>query len=312
MKCILAIALAIICLSAVLAADKPDRGLNIDRIKAADKNQDGLLTEDEIGPIAWKRLSAFDANADGKLDAKEMAALQGAKGRNSEEPRRPGGANSAFTVKEFKSKDDLSLRYSLFGPADAAANLPLVLCLHGAGGNTAAANVLAGPELQKKYPCHVLAPACEGRSVRWVEFSFRGGPQQRAVTPELMEMLDAVIKETKADPARIYLTGQSMGGIGTWGLVAKFPDRFAAAAPICGIWDPADAAKMVKVPLWTFHGANDTTVPVEGSRKMIEALKAAGGSPKYTELPNVGHGSWDPAYATPELWAWMFEQRQAK
>lgn len=223
---------------------------------------------------------------------------------------RPGGANDSFTVHEFHGKNDHTLRYSLFKPAGDEKGLPLVLCLHGAGGNTSAANVLADPAAQKKHPCIVVAPACDGRSVRWVDGAFRRKDQQRAVTPELMEMLDAVIAETQADPKRVYLTGQSMGGIGTWGLLAAYPDRFAAAVPVCGIWQPEDAPKMAKVPIWAFHGALDETVPVDGSRRMIEALRKAGGSPKYTELEDVGHGSWGPAYATADLWDWLFEQKR--
>jgi predicted peptidase len=128
--------------------------------------------------------------------------------------------------------------------------------------------------------------------------------------PELMEMLDAVIKETGADPQRIYLTGQSMGGVGTWGLLAAHSEKFAAAVPVCGYWLAEDAAKMAAVPIWTFHGAKDQTVPIDGTRNMEAALKAAGATPKYTENPDDAHGSWEPAYATAELWDWLFEQRR--
>jgi len=188
-----------------------------------------------------------------------------------------------------------------------------VLCLHGAGGNTAAANILAGPDMQKKYPCVVMAPACDNRETRWVEAPFGRGRDARAVLPELLEALDSVIKEASVDTARIYVTGQSMGGIGTWGLIAKHADRFAAAVPVCGIWSPDDAAKMNEVAIWAFHGDKDPTVPVSGSRDMIAALKKSGISPepKYSELPGVGHGSWGPAYAKAELWDWLFAQRRA-
>jgi len=228
--------------------------------------------------------------------------------------RRPGGANAAFAVREFKGSNGNTIRFSLFAPqaTGGKSKLPLVLCLHGAGGNTAAANILAGENLQKKYPCVVMAPACDNRETRWVEAPFGRGRNARAALPELLEALDSVVKEAAVDPSRIYLTGQSMGGIGTWGLIAKHADCFAAAVPVCGIWSPEDAAKMNGVAIWAFHGDMDPTVPVSGSRDMIAALKKAGVSPepKYSELAGVGHGSWGPAYAKPELWEWLFAQRR--
>jgi predicted peptidase len=244
-----------------------------------------------------------------------VALTMAATGQDKAE-RRSGGANASFAVRDFKGSNGHTLRFSLFVPAikssDKSAKLPVVLCLHGAGGNTAAANILAGAEMQKKYPCVVMAPGCDNRETRWVEAPFGRGRNARAVLPELLEALDSVVKETSADPARIYVTGQSMGGIGTWGLIAKHPERFAAAVPICGIWSPEDAAKMNGVAIWVFHGDQDPTVPVSGSRDMIAALKKAGVTPeaKYSELAGVAHGSWGPAYAKPELWEWLFAQRR--
>jgi predicted peptidase len=128
----------------------------------------------------------------------------------------------------------------------------------------------------------------------------------------LLEALDSIVKEANVDLTRIYVTGQSMGGVGTWGLLAKHADRFAAAVPVCGIWSSEDAPKMNGVAIWAFHGDQDPTVPVSGSRDMIAALKKASVSPepRYTEFAGVGHASWMPAYATPELWDWLFAQRQ--
>ena len=93
-------------------------------------------------------------------------------------------------------------------------------------------------------------------------------------------------------------------------VIASHPDRIAAAVPVCGMWKPDEAAKMKSVPVWAFHGADDPTVPVSGSREMIAALKTAGATPKYTEYPSVGHSSWLKAYATAEMWDWMFAQRR--
>lgn len=281
------------------------------RLQTMDANKDGKLSKEELGAQFWGRASGFDANGDGVLDAAEIAAMQEKGRRGKDEQSRPGGANAAFDVREFKGTNGQTIRYSLFMPKDKPAGLPLVLCLHGAGGNTEAANLLAAPEMQAKHPCIVIAPACDGKSTRWANSEFRAS-DARSVMPELMEALDAVVAETKADSKRLYLTGQSMGGMGTWGIIAEHAAKFAAAVPVCGIWQPADAPKMNGVPIWCFHGADDKTVPVSGSRDMIEALKKAAvkPEPKYTEFPGVGHGSWGPAYEMAELWEWMFAQKR--
>jgi predicted peptidase len=231
----------------------------------------------------------------------------------AQESRRPGGANSSFATREFRATNGQTLKFSLFVPADRGAEkLPLVLCLHGSGGNTAAANILAASDVQKKHPCVILAPACDSKKEGWVDGPSRRGIERRSVAQELLEILDSIVKEANVDSTRVYVTGQSMGGVGTWGLLANHANRFAAAVPVCGIWKPDDAAKMNGVAIWAFHGDQDQTVPVSGSREMIAALKKAGVTPepRYTEFAGVGHGSWTPAYATPELWDWMFAQQR--
>lgn len=300
--------------SVSLLAMAQDKGINSERLMAKDANKDGKLSKEELGDKFWQRAAGQDANGDGVLDQMELVAMQAKKGRKGEGQAQPGGANAAFQVREFKGTNGETLRYSLFVPAQKSDSLPLVLCLHGSGGNTAAANVLATAEMQKKHPCIVMAPACDGKSTRWAKSEFRGGDEVRSVMPELIETLNAVIAETKADATRLYITGQSMGGMGTWGIIAQHASKFAAAVPVCGIWQTEDAAKMNGVAIWAFHGADDPTVPVSGSRDMIEALKKAAvkPEPKYTEFPGVGHGSWVSAYETVELWEWLFAQRKAK
>jgi predicted peptidase len=103
-----------------------------------------------------------------------------------------------------------------------------------------------------------------------------------------------------------------MGGYGTWHALALRPGFFAAAVPVCGGADLKSAEKIKDVPIWVFHGDKDNAVPVARSREMVEALKKAGGSPKYTEYPGVGHNSWDKAYADPEMFAWLFAQKRKK
>jgi predicted peptidase len=147
--------------------------------------------------------------------------------------------------------------------------------------------------------------------------------------------LAAASKEFKGDSKHTYLTGLSMGGYGSWAIAAQNPNKFAAIVPICGgivlpehlrqqhpemekiayAHDPksyADvAAKIGKTPVWIFHGGDDPVVPVDGSRKRNEAIKAAGGSVRYPEYPGVGHNSWDNAYADPELTTWMLSNHSS-
>lgn len=281
-----------------------------ERLAVKETNTDGKLSRAELGEQFWKRAAGFDI--DETLGEQELAALLAKGRRGVKEQARPGGANAAFSVKEFRASNGQTLRYSLFVPTERSdERLPLVLCLHGAGGNTAAANVLAAADMQKRHPCIVMAPACDGKSVRWVQHEYRGGDQIRAVMPELIEAVDHVVVEHKVDSTRPYITGQSMGGLGTWGLVANHPAKFAAAVPVCGTWSPADAKKMDGVALWAFHGADDRTVPASGSRDMIAALKAAKIKPvlatrnslasgtavgsRRTPRPNFGIGSFNNA-----------------
>jgi predicted peptidase len=141
-----------------------------------------------------------------------------------------------------------------------------------------------------------------------------------------MAALEKSVKEFHGDRRRLYLTGLSMGGYGSWQLAVDHPDTFAAAAIICGgVTALSDervlrvhgahkgedpfawvAKKIGKLPVWIFHGGDDNVVPTEQSRKMNAALVKRGAEVKYSEFPGVNHGSWEKAYATPDLWDWMF------
>jgi predicted esterase len=275
------------------------------RFKQADKNGDGKLSKAEVSPKLWERIRKYDADGDGRLNQRELAA-SGAGGDKS--GKRPGGANTSFDVKTFQRSGGHPISYSLFSPKKEAGKLPLVVCLHGVGGSTQAANVAASRKIQDQNPCFVMAPACNPKLARWVARSMRGNKSYRSVMPELMEAIDDLVTRLPIDPRRIYITGQSMGGVGTWGTISTHPNRFAAAAPVCGMWPTENAAKLKHLPIWAFHGEKDTTVPVKGSRDMVAAIKQAGGSPKYTEFPGVGHGSWRPAYELDEFWTWLFRQ----
>ena len=216
-------------------------------------------------------------------------------------------------------------RHRLLRPArpEPGRRYPVVLFLHGAGergsDNTAQLKYLprwmAEPAMQERHPCFLVAPQCRSDHT-WVEVAWsdpRSTPQAAAPTTDLaaaIAALDAVLAAEPVDPDRVYLTGLSMGGYGSWDLAARAPERFAAVLPICGGGDEATAPRLVKLPIWAFHGSADRAVPVSRSRTMIEAVRAAGGAPKYTELEGVGHDAWTPAYRDPAVLDWLFAQRR--
>lgn len=221
----------------------------------------------------------------------------------------------------YKDAAGKSIPYRLLKPAkyDASKKYPLVLFLHGAGerGTNNEAQLVHGVrgfvERVEKYPCFLVAPQCPN-DVKWVDVDWSGDKHTMPKTMSeplrlSLEALDAVQKEFSIDPQRIYVTGLSMGGYGTLDAVSRRPKYFAAAVPICGGGDEAQAKLVSHVPMWFFHGAKDTAVKPQRSRNMVAALKEAGGKPKYTEYPNEGHGSWVPAYKDNEMFAWLFAQK---
>jgi predicted peptidase len=143
----------------------------------------------------------------------------------------------------------------------------------------------------------IVSPQCpEGRG--WDVVALKG-------------LIDHTLRTQPVDKDRVIITGLSMGGFATWGLLAAYPDLAAAAVPICGGGDPTKAASYKDVPIHCFHGAKDPTVPQKKSDEMIEALKKAGGTPLYTVYPDAAHDSWSAAYGDAKLYQWMLEQRRA-
>jgi predicted peptidase len=229
------------------------------------------------------------------------------------------------TIEDDKG-NPAATKYRLMGPDDGSPTqlFPLVVFLHGAGerGNDNRTHLLylpetlARPESRRRYPCYALAVQCPA-SQKWVEVPWeaeQSAPQAAEPSAALktaMAVLDDVMHTWPIDPKRVYLTGMSMGGYGAWDWAMREPKRFAALAPICGGGDETKAALIKDLPIWTVHGEKDQAVPVVRSRRMVEALRAAGGSPKYSELEGVGHNAWTKAY-TPEfgLLDWMFEQKR--
>lgn len=211
---------------------------------------------------------------------------------------------------EVKAKPDgdekVTLHYWLYLPKakdmGETEKPPLLLFLHGAGerGDNLEAVKKHGPpklvEAQPDFPFILVSPQCP-RNERWQ-------PAQ------LLQLVEHVAKTHGADENRLYVTGLSMGGYGTWALAAAYPDKFAAAAPICGGGDTATAEKLKDLPLWVFHGEKDTAVPVQRSKDMVAAIEKAGGKPKLTLYPEAAHDSWTETYSNPDFYTWLLSQRR--
>lgn len=241
---------------------------------------------------------------------------------------RPAPLHAAdYEAQIFTNATGQTLPYRLLTPPDegATAPRPLVIFFHGAGerGNDNQAQLVHGtrfylqPEVRSQFPCYVLAPQCpEGQ--QWVDMPWGDDVGKRPAQPSAsmtlaLQVLDSVIKTHKVDTNRIYVTGLSMGGYATWDCITRFPNRFAAGAPICGGGDETTvSATVAKVPVWAFHSDDDGAVKVIRTRHMIEAFRKAGGTPKYFEYFGLGHNAWTTAYAEPEFLPWMFSQRLGK
>jgi predicted peptidase len=235
----------------------------------------------------------------------------------------PPRAEEIYAAKIFRHEDQ-TLPYRFLKPEhiEAGRKYPLVLFLHGAGerGNDNRKQLVhALPEFIKRqnrarFPCFVVAPQCPTER-RWVEVDWT---LQRHEMPEEMsvplgltwELLQQVTEQYPIDQDRIYITGLSMGGYGAWDLIQRKPDYFAAALPVCGGADEKYAERLINLPIWTFHGDKDAVVPLVRSTRMVETIEKAGGKPKLTIYPGVGHDSWTATYANPEVLEWLFSQKK--
>lgn len=188
---------------------------------------------------------------------------------------------------------------------------PLILFLHGMGerGPGVSKVKIHGPpkiaESLTNFPFIVLSPQCP--------------PGEWWSTELVLAALDEVIKRHRVDTNRIYLTGLSMGGFGSWELALKYPERWAAVAPICGGGNPLwpvgyqgeEKKRALKnLPFWVFHGEKDPTVPLLESQRMVDSLKKFGCDVKFTVYPGVGHDSWTATYKNRELYDWFLEHRR--
>ena len=233
---------------------------------------------------------------------------------------------------EFTTDTDFTLPYRYLSPKTVKPKklYPLVVVLHGAGerGNdnekqlTHGADLFLAAQNRKEFPAFVIFPQCReesywssvdvDRSSYPVALSF--DYSQKDITQDLeavMLLVKSMIKDLPIDKKRIYLTGLSMGGMGTFEMIHRYPKCFAAAMPICGGGDVINYTKKGrKVPFWIFHGAVDGVVNVQESKKMVAILKSKKYKVTYTEYPDVNHNSWDNAFAEPTFMSWMFAQRR--
>jgi poly(3-hydroxybutyrate) depolymerase len=188
----------------------------------------------------------------------------------------------------------------------AAKKWPTIIYLHGSGdrgwdvAELAFSPIVKYAQGRKDFPFIVIAPRCPA-----------GGWWPNLV-PELEDFLDELVARYPIDTTRVYLTGLSMGGYGSWRLGADHPERFAALVPICGGGDPRDAERMKDLPTWDFHGGKDPTVAIEQSYEMVEALRKVHGRVRFTVYAEAGHNCWDQAYNTDELYRWMLKQSLGK
>jgi len=205
---------------------------------------------------------------------------------------------SGQTAKVFAS-DSTTLQYLLYLPKnfqEEKSAFPLIMFLHGSGerGSDIELVKMHGPPKlaeEKEFPFIIVSPQCPAG--------------QRWDIGLLNKLLDDVISKYNVDKSRVYLTGLSMGGFGTWAFASRYPGKVAAIAPICGGGDPGNVANIKNIPVWVFHGAKDSAVPLSRSEEMVKALREAGGFVTFTVYPEAGHDSWTDTYNNEALYEWF-------
>ena len=244
-------------------------------------------------------------------------------------------ATTSVFSQEFKKEllvhqnDTLPYRILIPKNYNSQKSYPLLIFLHGAGerGSDNKSQLVHGSFLFKSedfrnnYPAIVVFPQCPEKS-SWAnvkrnydmlngkKFDFFKEISENKQLIMVEELLDLIEKKYSIDPTRRYVGGLSMGGMGTFELVARNPDYFAAAFPICGGGNPKWANLLKSTPFWIFHGEDDGVVSVDFSRKMYEALSVEKASVRLTIYPDVNHNSWDNAFAEPDLMHWLFSNKR--
>ena len=231
-------------------------------------------------------------------------------------------AEEDFESRKYQSGGKHSLHYRIHSPGDtdSGKQYPLILFLHGAGerGDDNRRQLRHGVADMLAYsretgnPAIIIAPQCP-RGKQWVETPWGADSHSMPKEPSVpmrmtIELLERTMSELPVDRKRVYVTGLSMGGFGTWDIIQRHPDIFAAAIPICGGGDTRMAPAIKGISIWAFHGGEDKTVKTKRSRDMIDSIRKSGGSPNYTEYEGVGHNSWKRTYSNREVLKWLFDQ----
>jgi predicted peptidase len=215
-----------------------------------------------------------------------------------------------FEARTYVSNSGEILRYRLMKPInyDPQKKYPLVVCLHHGGSHgtdniiqidgSGAAQLLSEPVNRNKYPAFIFVPQCPVMH-SWASIELSA-----------FETIHSLEMEFAVDSNRIYVTGISGGGFGSWDFICARPKMFAAAIPVCGVGNPSLVQNIINIPIWDFQGEQDRFVHVRLSREMIAAVRKAGGHPRYTEYPGEGHNIWDKVSQTPGLLDWLFAQKR--
>jgi predicted peptidase len=229
-----------------------------------------------------------------------------------------------FSFNKYIDKGDTLNYRQLFPDSDTLRKYPLVIFLHGSGerGSDNEAQLkwgvmnFAADQTMMLHPALVIAPQCPAQ-MSWSNFSRDKNSIEMHLQPTptkpmelLIGLIHQLIKTLPVDSNRIYITGLSMGGYGTYDAIERYPNLFAAALPVCGGGDVSKVASIVHIPIWIVHGAEDPAVNPLYSLDMLQALTRAGAHPGFTQYPEVGHFSWLGAYSDPLIMEWLFRQHK--
>jgi len=229
--------------------------------------------------------------------------------------------SSLFSYEKYINARGDTLNYrQLVSDYDPMTKYPLVIFLHGSGerGNDNEAQLkwgvlnFASDQNMKMHPSIIIAPQCP-KNMSWDNFSEEDISLQQSPTEPMklvMELINEAIVKLPVDTNRIYITGLSMGGFGTYDAITRYPNIFAAAVPVCGGGDITKAQSIAQIPIWIFHGALDQVVNPVLSQNMVEALTKAGAHPGYTQYPETGHFAWIAAYSDNMMMEWLYRQRK--
>ena len=229
--------------------------------------------------------------------------------------------SSRFSMEKYvNGKGDTLYYRQLFPDANRMRKYPLVIFLHGSGerGHDNEAQLkwgvmnFATDQNMMLHPALVIAPQCPEK-MSWSNFSrsdMKLQPEPTKPMELLIELIHSLVKTLPVDSNRIYITGLSMGGYGTYDAIERYPNLFAAAVPVCGAGDTSKAALIAHLPIWIFHGAEDPAVNPKYSLEMFEALTNAGAHPGFTQYPETGHFSWLGAYSDALMMEWLFRQHK--